>query len=80
MFISVHKIRKGAREVGAVGVGLTIRGKKRRMKHRVNAGSPTEGKIEAESDLIDNGQDGEGTVMSGGEFQGRSEVREVLAF
>src|SRR5882762_1286594 len=80
VFISVHKIRKGAREVGAMGVGLTVRGEKGRMKHRVNTGTPTDGEIEAEGDLIDNSHDGEGAVTAGGEFQGRSEVREVLAF
>src|SRR5882762_134052 len=79
VFITVNKIRKGAREVGAVGVGLTVRGKKRCMKHWVNVGPPPDGKIEVEGDLIDNSQDGEGTVTSGGELQRRSEVREVLA-
>ena len=80
MFITVYKIRKGAREVGAMGIGLTVRGEKGRMKHWVNAGPPANGKIKAKGDLIDNGQDGEGTMTSGGEFQRRSEVREVLAF
>jgi len=80
VFISVDKIREGAREVGAVGIGFTIRGEKGGMKHRMNAGPPADGKIEAEGNLIDNGEDRERTVTSGGEFQGRSEIREVLAF
>jgi len=80
VFISVHEIREGAREVGAMGVSFTIRGQKGRVEHRVNAGPPADGKIEAEGDLIDNGQDRKRTVTSGSKFQGRSEVREVLAF
>jgi len=55
VLISVHKIREGATEGGAMGSGLTVRGEKGCMKHRANAGPPADGKIEAESDLIDNG-------------------------
>jgi len=55
MFISVHKIRERSGEVGAVGVHFTIGGEKGGVKHRVNAGPPADGKIEAEGDLIDNG-------------------------
>jgi len=78
--ISVHQIWEGLREVGAVGTGFTIGGEKGCVKHRVNAGPPADGKIEAEGNLIDNGEDRERTVTSGGKFQGRSEIREVLAF
>src|SRR5882762_2673126 len=80
VFISVDQVWKGAREVGAVGGGFTVRGEKGCMKHWVNMGAPTDGEIEAESDLIDNGHDGEGAMTAGGEFQGRGKVREVLAF
>src|SRR5882762_409247 len=62
VFISVHKIREGAREVGAMGIGFMIGGEKGRMKHRVNTGPPADGKIKAKGDLIDHGQDWEGTV------------------
>jgi len=55
VFISVHKIRERPREVRTMGISFTIGGEKGCVKHRMNAGPPTDGKIEAEGNLIDNG-------------------------
>src|SRR5882762_10718363 len=76
VLISVHKIRERPGEVGTMGISFTIGGEKGCVKHWMNAGPPADGKIEAEGNLIDNGEDRERTVTSGGEFQGRSEIRE----
>jgi len=50
------------------------------VEHQVKMCPPTDGKIEAEGNVIDCRKDREGTVAPWSEFQGGSEGGDVLAF
>src|SRR5882762_4786901 len=49
------------------------------MEDRVNAGMPAKREVEAEGNIIDNGKDGEGTMLVRGKFQGRSKGGHMFA-
>src|SRR5882762_9101631 len=49
------------------------------MEDRVNAGTPAKREVEVEGNVIDNGKDGEGTMLARGKFQGGSEGGHVFA-